>query len=125
MKIPHFLYDLWEAGTHSFVCGVALQDNDSEDVRSASETVMKLEPGTILWLEDAHWQRGFQIHEQLGRRNSSVYSAISLDEVGKPLAVHVGAHPSQLEPSWEDMSTWYQVSISLWCIPSLEIAVLV
>jgi hypothetical protein len=70
---------------------------------------MKLEPGTILWLEDAHWQRGFQIHEQLGRRNSSVYSAISLDEVGKPLAVHVGAHPSQLEPSWEDMSTWYQV----------------
>lgn len=107
------------------MCGVAFQDNDSEDVRSASETVMKLEPGTILWLEDAHWQRGFQIHEQLGRRNSSVYSAISLDEVGKPLAVHVGAHPSQLEPSWEDMSTWYQVSISLWCIPSIEIAVLV
>lgn len=79
------------------------------DNRRASDHIMKLEPGTILWLEDAHWQRGFQIHEQLGRRNSSVYSAISLDEVGKPLVVHVGAHPSQLEPSWEDMSTWYQV----------------
>lgn len=81
---------------------------------------MKLESGTILWLEDAHWQRGFQIHEQLGRRNSSVYSAISLDEVGKPLAVHVGAHPSQLEPSWEDMSTWYQVSSFLFG-PSLPV----
>lgn len=85
------------------------EEIEIRDNRRAPDHVMKLEPGTILWLEDAHWQRGFQIHEQLGRRNSSVYSAISLDEVGKPLAVHVGAHPSQLEPSWEDMSTWYQV----------------
>ncbi|XP_073388881.1 uncharacterized protein [Physcomitrium patens] len=84
------------------------EDIEIEDSRRAPDHVMKLEPGTILWLEDAHWQRGFQIQEQLGRRNS-VYSAISLDEVGKPLAVHIGAHPSQLEPSWEDMSTWYQV----------------
>lgn len=88
---------------------VVLQETDSVVSRSVPEH-MKLEPGTILWLEDAHWQRGFQIHEQLGMPRS-VYSAISLDEVGKPLAVHVGAHPSQLEPSWEDMSTWYQVSV--------------
>lgn len=85
------------------------EEIETLDNRRVSDHIMTLESGTILWLEDAHWQRGFQIHEQLGRRNSSVYSAISLDEVGKPLAVHVGAHPSQLEPSWEDMSTWYQV----------------
>jgi len=71
---------------------------------------MHLERGTILWLEDAQWQQGFQIHEQLGGMQQSVYVAVSLDDVGKLLAVNVGAHPSQLEPSWQDMSMWYQVS---------------
>ncbi|CAM6030721.1 unnamed protein product [Sphagnum balticum] len=70
---------------------------------------MHLERGTILWLEDAQWQQGFQIHEQLGGMQQSVYVAVSLDDVGKLLAVNVGAHPSQLEPSWQDMSMWYQV----------------
>ncbi|KAJ7548341.1 hypothetical protein O6H91_07G007800 [Diphasiastrum complanatum] len=70
---------------------------------------MKLEPGTVLWLEDAHWQRGFQIHSIIGDGKRSIYTGTSLDEIGKPLVIHVGAHPSQLEPSWEDMSTWYQV----------------
>jgi hypothetical protein len=27
---------------------------------------MHLEHKTILWLEDAQWQHGFQIHEQFG-----------------------------------------------------------
>lgn len=70
---------------------------------------MKLESGTILWLEDSHWQRGFKIHEDTGNGKHSVYSATALDEGSKLLNVYVGAHPSQLEPSWEDMSTWYQV----------------
>ncbi|XP_073392700.1 uncharacterized protein [Physcomitrium patens] len=76
-----------------------------KDSRLASEHIMKLEPGTIFWLESAHWQRGFQIQGLLGRRNSSVYSAISLDEVGKPLAVHVGAHGPEADASVEYNAT--------------------
>eukprot|EP00249_Psilotum_nudum_P021830 c28271_g1_i1 orf=336-2528(-) len=70
---------------------------------------LKLESGTILWLEDSHWQRGFKILEDLGGERHNVYSCSSLEEANKLLNVYVGAHPSQLEPSWEDMSTWYQV----------------
>jgi hypothetical protein len=71
---------------------------------------MRLEPGTILWLEDAQWQQGFQIHKQLGSMQGSLYIGVSLNDMEKLLTVIVGAHPSQLEPCWEDMSTWYQVS---------------
>lgn len=70
---------------------------------------MKLGQGTILWLEDSHWQRGFKILDDSMEGRRSVYRATALDDIGKPLIVYVGAHPSQLEPSWEDMSTWYQV----------------
>ncbi|KAL3678863.1 hypothetical protein R1sor_021819 [Riccia sorocarpa] len=87
---------------------VEIEEEEGADGGKSPEH-MKLEPGTMLWLEDAHWQRGFQIHEDLGGGRRSVYAATSLDDVGQPLAVYVGAHPSQLEPSWEDMSMWYQV----------------
>ncbi len=40
----------------------------------------------------------------------SLYIGVSLNDMEKLLTVIVGAHPSQLEPCWEDMSTWYQVS---------------
>ncbi|MCO5578392.1 hypothetical protein L7F22_032233 [Adiantum nelumboides] len=70
---------------------------------------MKLGQGTILWLEDSHWQRGFKILEDSNEGRRSAYKATALDDVDKLLKVYVGAHPSQLEPSWEDMSTWYQV----------------
>ncbi|CAM6125643.1 unnamed protein product [Calypogeia fissa] len=86
------------------------EEEEVEDEESGKESEhLRLEPGTILWLEDAHWQRGFQIHEDIGGERRSVYGATSLDDMTKPLTVYVGAHPSQLEPSWEDMSMWYQV----------------
>jgi hypothetical protein len=68
---------------------------------------MHLECGTILWLEDAQWQQGFQIHEQLG--GNSMY-VVSLSNVGKLIAVNVGVHPSQVESICQDMNIWYQVS---------------
>jgi hypothetical protein len=68
---------------------------------------MHLECGTILWLED-EWQQGFHIHEQLG--GNSMYVFVSLNNVGKLIAINVGVHPSQLESSCQDMNIWYQVS---------------
>eukprot|EP01018_Ginkgo_biloba_P019967 Gb_15662 [translate_table: standard] len=87
---------------------VEIEDGSASFMRKEMER-MKLELGTVIWLEDSQWQRGFQIHDVLGDGKHFLYSATSLDEPGKLLAVYVGAHPSQLEPSWEDMSMWYQV----------------
>ncbi len=82
---------------------------------------MHLEPGTILWLEDAQWQQGFRILKQLGSMQGSLYIGVSLNDMEKLLTVIVGAHPSQLEPCWEDMSTWYQVSFV--CVPSANFSI--
>lgn len=87
---------------------VEIEDESESAIRKEMEG-MKLEPGTVLWLEDSHWQRGFQIHEVLGDERRSLYSSTSLEEPGKLLAVYVGSHPSEFEPAWEDMSMWYQV----------------
>ncbi|KAJ7570135.1 hypothetical protein O6H91_01G107800 [Diphasiastrum complanatum] len=87
---------------------VEYEEIESHEIVNESEN-MKLEPGTVLWLEDAHRQRGFQIHSGIGDGKQSIYIGMSLDEIGNSLLIHIGAHPSQLEPSWEDMSTWYQV----------------
>lgn len=38
-----------------------------------------------------------------------MYSAVSPDFPAELFTLYVGAHPSRLEPSWEDMSLWYQV----------------
>ncbi|KAH7352279.1 hypothetical protein KP509_19G038200 [Ceratopteris richardii] len=80
---------------------------DSDTVKGFER--MKLDQGTILWLEDSHWQRGFKILDNSNEGRNSVYKGTALDDASKLLNVYVGAHPSQLEPSWEDMSTWYQV----------------
>ncbi|GLJ49670.1 hypothetical protein SUGI_1053750 [Cryptomeria japonica] len=93
---------------HSYGEIVEIQDESESSMRKETEN-MKLEPGVVLWLEDSHWQRGFQIHEAIGDARLSLYSCTSLEEPGKLLAVYVGSSPSQFEPAWEDMSIWYQV----------------
>eukprot|EP00268_Persea_americana_P004391 TRINITY_DN11390_c0_g1_i1.p1 TRINITY_DN11390_c0_g1~~TRINITY_DN11390_c0_g1_i1.p1 ORF type:complete len:705 (-),score=168.21 TRINITY_DN11390_c0_g1_i1:1258-3372(-) len=70
---------------------------------------MKLEVGSVLWLEESNQQKGFQINEVLSDGELLIYSAMSVEEPGKALMLYVGSHPSQLEPAWEDMSLWYQV----------------
>lgn len=71
---------------------------------------LKLKQGEILLLEDQqHGQKTFQIQESLIGGNYFLYSAVCLDYPMNLLALYVGAHPSRLEPSWEDMSLWYQV----------------
>lgn len=74
-----------------------------------SEEMMKLEVGSILWLEDSNWQRGYQINEVLSTAEFSYYLASPVEDPGKSQFLYVGSHPSQLEPAWEDMNLWYQV----------------
>ncbi|KAF8398185.1 hypothetical protein HHK36_017111 [Tetracentron sinense] len=85
---------------------VEVQD---ESIRVESEELMKLEAGSILWIEDSNWQKGFQINELLNNGELPFYIASSVEEPGKALFLYVGSHPSQLEPAWEDMNLWYQV----------------
>ncbi|KAL9463901.1 hypothetical protein AB3S75_001657 [Citrus x aurantiifolia] len=71
---------------------------------------LKLKQGEILVLEDQRQgQKSFQVQESLALGNHFIYIAVSVDNPTELLTVYVGAHPSRLEPSWEDMSLWYQV----------------
>ncbi|KAL2534909.1 Protein kinase superfamily protein [Abeliophyllum distichum] len=80
-----------------------------ESVRVESDKLMKLEVGSVLWLEDSDWQNGYQINEVLNDGEIPYYMASSVEDPRKNLFLYVGSHPSQLEPAWEDMKLWYQV----------------
>ncbi|KAG9444129.1 hypothetical protein H6P81_015469 [Aristolochia fimbriata] len=84
-------------------------DEDQKSFRKHPSR-LKLKRGEIMMLEDADGQeKGFQIQDTLNEGNCLSYSAVSLDHPDELLTVYVGSHPSRLEPSWEDMSMWYQV----------------
>ncbi|KAH7522582.1 hypothetical protein FEM48_Zijuj07G0153900 [Ziziphus jujuba var. spinosa] len=85
---------------------VEVQD---ESIKVESEELMKLEVGSVLWLEDSNWQKGYQINEILSTGEHPYYVASPVEEPGKSLFLYVGSPPSQLEPAWEGMSLWYQV----------------
>lgn len=116
-RIECRLTEVYENGSDSFhyhqssrTHGEIVEIEDElEPVISKEMERMKLEVGSVIWLEDSQCQRGFQIHEVFRDGQHFLYSATSLEEPGTLLAVCVGAHPSQLQPSWEDMSMWYQV----------------
>ncbi|KAJ0968316.1 hypothetical protein J5N97_025233 [Dioscorea zingiberensis] len=80
-----------------------------DGVQVESEETLKLEIGSVLWLEDSNWQKGFQINEVLMDSEVPIYSATPVEEPGKPLLLYVGSRPSHLEPAWEDMNLWYHV----------------
>ncbi|RZC46797.1 hypothetical protein C5167_039748 [Papaver somniferum] len=79
------------------------------ELHDESKQVINLEAGSILWLEDSNWQKGFQINEVFSDGELPFYSATPVEEPGKALFLYVGSHPSQLEPALEDMTLWYQV----------------
>lgn len=85
---------------------VEVQD---ESFRIEPEKSMKLEVGSVLWLEDSSWQKGYQINEVLSDGELPYYVAAPVEDPGKDLFLYIGSHPSQLEPTWEDMNLWYQV----------------
>ncbi|XP_058079767.1 uncharacterized protein LOC131227972 isoform X2 [Magnolia sinica] len=80
-----------------------------ESIKIEPEETLRMEVGSVLWLEDSNWQKGFQINEVLTDGELQIYSATSVEEPGKALMLYIGSHPSHLEPAWEDMSLWYQV----------------
>ncbi|OMO58811.1 hypothetical protein CCACVL1_25344 [Corchorus capsularis] len=87
---------------------VELDHNDNPLLNNPSR--LKLKQGEILLLEDQQQgQKSFQIQDSFMGGNYFLYCAISLDCPTQLLTLYVGAHPSRLEPSWEDMSLWYQV----------------
>ncbi|KAK9129073.1 hypothetical protein Syun_017870 [Stephania yunnanensis] len=79
------------------------------EVQDESKEVMKLDVGSILWLEDSDLQKGFQISDILSDGEVSFYTATPVEEPRKALFLYIGSHPSQLEPAWQDMNLWYQV----------------
>ncbi|GAY33423.1 hypothetical protein CUMW_007160 [Citrus unshiu] len=85
---------------------VEVQD---ESINIESEELMKLEIGSVLWLEDSNFQKGYQINEVLRNGDLTYYVASPVEDPGKSLFLYVGSHPSQLEPAWQDMNLWYQV----------------
>lgn len=85
---------------------VEVQD---ESVKIESEELMKLEVGSVLWMEDSNWQKGYQINEVHSTGEHPYYVVSPVEESGKILFLYVGSHPSQLEPAWEGMNLWYQV----------------
>ncbi|OMO64930.1 hypothetical protein CCACVL1_21600 [Corchorus capsularis] len=84
---------------------VEVQD---ESVKIESE-MLKLEVGSVLWLEDSNWQQGYQINQVGSNSELPYYIASPIEDPGKSFFLYVGSHPSQLEPAWEDMNLWYQV----------------
>lgn len=80
-----------------------------ESSRIDSERSLKLEVGSVLWMEDSECRRGYQIKEILTDGEIPYYVSVSLEEPEKPLFLYIGSHPAQLEPVWEDMKLWYQV----------------
>ncbi|KAK1354717.1 Kinase superfamily protein [Heracleum sosnowskyi] len=71
---------------------------------------LKPQQGEILLLEDKdQGQRCYQICESFVGGTSCTYSAVALDCPIELLTLYVGAHPSRLEQSLEDMSLWYLV----------------
>ncbi|KAJ4823454.1 hypothetical protein Tsubulata_044008 [Turnera subulata] len=76
---------------------------EPEDLR------MKLEVGSVLWLEDSDRQKGYQISDIRDSSEIRYYIASPIEDTSRYLFLYVGSHPSQLEPAWEDMNLWYQV----------------
>ncbi|KAJ6690026.1 hypothetical protein OIU85_006326 [Salix viminalis] len=73
------------------------------------EFIMKLEVGSVLWLEDSDQQKGYQINDVVHNNEMWYYIASPVKDPGKSLFLYVGSHPYQLEPAWEDMNLWFQV----------------
>lgn len=80
-----------------------------ESTKMEPEPSMKLEVGSVLWLEDSNYQKGYQINEVLTNGTLPYHVASPVDDAGKSVFLYVGSPPSQLEPAWEDMNLWYQV----------------
>ncbi|KAK7353751.1 hypothetical protein VNO80_19203 [Phaseolus coccineus] len=96
--------------TTDYQAGEIVELDHNELFSNGQSSRLKLRCGDILVLDDPQQgKKSFQIHESLVGGNYYLYSAVCLDHPSQLLTLYVGAHPSRLEPSLEDMSLWYQV----------------
>ncbi|XP_056843428.1 uncharacterized protein LOC108813702 [Raphanus sativus] len=85
---------------------VEVQEEEESKIEREGDS-MRLEVGSVLWLEDTNYQKGYQINRVLA---NATFIASPVDEAGgESVFLYVGSPPSQLEPPWEDMNLWYQV----------------
>ncbi|EPS70577.1 hypothetical protein M569_04183 [Genlisea aurea] len=79
-----------------------------EHGRTKEGSRLILHPGEIILLEDRNQGlKSFLIQENV---DESCYIAVSMESPREELmTLYVGAHPSRLKPSWEDMNLWYLV----------------
>ncbi|XP_044507049.1 uncharacterized protein LOC123226568 [Mangifera indica] len=113
-RVERQLGDTWVNGNGLFrfqqqSASAEIVEVQDESIKVESEELMKLEVGSVLWLEDSNFQKGYQINDVLSNGEIRYYIASPVEESGKSLFLFVGSHPSQLEPAWEDMNLWYQV----------------
>lgn len=80
-----------------------------ESIKIKPRETLKLEKGSMIWLEDSNWQKGFEINDVRNDGDVPIYSACHVEEPGKAFLLYVGSSPAHLEPAWEDMTQWYQV----------------
>ncbi|KAK4764268.1 hypothetical protein SAY87_013706 [Trapa incisa] len=107
---------------------IEVDDNGRESIPSLRKNASRVqfEPGEVLLLDINGTQhqegpRSFQVQESHVGGNDYLYSAVSLDHPSELLSLYVGAHPSRLEPSWEDMSLWYQVQRQIKVLNTLRL----
>ncbi|KAL5207658.1 hypothetical protein ABZP36_032093 [Zizania latifolia] len=86
---------------------VEVQEEGAVNVKP--KEILKLENGSVVLMEDADLKKGFQINDILTDSEPPIYSATPVEEPTKTHLLYVGSSPSHLEPTWEDMNSWYQV----------------
>ncbi|WOK96777.1 hypothetical protein Cni_G05484 [Canna indica] len=80
-----------------------------ESIKLNSAETLKLEKGSVFWMEDSTCQKGFEMVEIISDSDVQIYIVTPVEEPGKKLMLYVGSMPSHLESAWEDMDLWYQV----------------
>ncbi|CAN1173525.1 hypothetical protein LINPERPRIM_LOCUS9330 [Linum perenne] len=93
---------------HSITPEIVEVQDEAVHVES-EELMMKLEIGSILWLDDSDQQKGYQINGSLFNGELMYYIASPMEDPSKTYFLYVGSHPSQFQPASEDMTLWYQV----------------
>lgn len=80
-----------------------------DSIQLEPEKLKRLEVGSVVWLEDSNWQKGYQIEEVLSDGEIPYYIASPMEDPGNSIFLYVASNPSHLEHAWEDMKLWYQV----------------
>ncbi|KAG9147840.1 hypothetical protein Leryth_003441 [Lithospermum erythrorhizon] len=71
---------------------------------------LMLQQGEVLSLEDQHQDhKSFQIQDSMVKDYSCSYIAVAIEFPEELLSLYIGAHPSRLGASLEDMNLWYKV----------------